>query len=164
MMRKSLSENNISQIKSKYDPKVEVTSIELFDKNYSAITELDAGESLIIKCSFTSIEVISKAIVGVAFYLDARERSFICYSSQIGQYFNLTKGEHTFQAIIPNINLKAGVYHLAVIISEKSELASHTWNSPIYVVVKNPCPEYGFYNMKFQFAMDKERISSRINR
>lgn len=164
MMRKSLSENNISQIKSKYDPRVEVTSIELFDKNYSAITELDVGESLIIKCSFTSIEVISKAIVGVAFYLDARERSFICYSSQIGQYYNLTKGEHTFQAIIPNINLKAGVYHLAVIISEKSELASHTWNSPIYIVVKNPCPEHGFYNMKFQFAMDKERIPSRINR
>jgi lipopolysaccharide transport system ATP-binding protein len=158
MMRQRLSENSAGK-ESKFDPKVELNSVDLFDKNYNKITEVDAGGSLIIEGSFTVVKPIREAIVGVQFWLDCLERSFVCYSSQVsgGQYYDLARGEHKFRITIPKISLKAGMYNIGVRISEKKELAEHALNISKYILVKNPYPDFGLYSMKLKFDMDKKR-------
>jgi lipopolysaccharide transport system ATP-binding protein len=157
MMRKRLSENSTGKIESEYDPRVELNSVDLFDRNHNIITEVVAGESLIIEGSFNVVKPIREAIVGVQFWLDSLERSFVCYSSQVdgGQYYDLTEGEHKFRITIPKISLKAGMYNVGVRISEKKEYAEHAVNTDKYIIVKNPLPEFGLYNMKLRFDVDR---------
>jgi lipopolysaccharide transport system ATP-binding protein len=157
--RTSTSSNGLTN-GSNYDSKVELMSIKFFDRNHKETLEIDAGDPLLMECSFNVSKQIHKVIVGVAFYLDARERSFICYSSQMPnkEFYDLANGEHKFHFRIPRVNLKAGIYHIAIIISEKNELASHTWNTNKFIVIKNPIPELGFYNMDFQFEVDGHSI------
>jgi hypothetical protein len=161
MMRQRLSKNRTPKIESKYDPRVKLTSVDLFDRNYNKITEVVAGESLIIEGSFNVVKPIQEAIVGVQFWLDGIERSFACYSSQVadGKYYHLTQGEHKFRITIPKVSLKAGMYNIGVRVSEEKEMAEHAVNIDKYIIVKNPCPEFGLYNMKLQFDMDKKRTS-----
>ena len=160
MIRQRLSKNNSLINESKYDPKVALKSFEVFDKNYREITELFAGETMIIECIFALTKPICDVIIGVSFKLDGIEKSFFCFSSQVGgggEYYDLTEGEHKFRITIPKIALKAGMYRLGVVVSEKIHLAQHAWNSDKYILVKNPHPEFGLYNMELRFDMDTER-------
>jgi ABC-type glutathione transport system ATPase component len=140
---------------TQYDSVVAVESVKFFDELGNEVTEVYAGKPLILKCTFSASRPIPKAILGVAFYLDARERSFICYSSQVEnrQIFNVTNGQHEFIVHISRVDLKAGIYHIAVMVCEKNELATHTWNTNKFLVIKNPRPEFGFYNMVCKFEI-----------
>jgi lipopolysaccharide transport system ATP-binding protein len=158
MMRKSLPQRVTSGEGSEYDAKVKVEKVRTTGSSQEEIGEIFYGESLMVECEFSAVVPISRVILGIAFYLDARERSFICYSSQKGKYFDLDKGRYMFRAVIPELRLKKGIYHLAVIIAEKNELASHTWSCPAYIVVKNPNPQYGYYDMDFNFELDNTLI------
>jgi lipopolysaccharide transport system ATP-binding protein len=158
MIKRSTPINEKIKGSSVYDPKAKIEDVRFFNDSGERITEINSGETLIIECTFTALEDIERTILGTAFYFEARERSFICYSSEIGQYYNLTKGTHTFRTIIPDLLLKKGVYHLALIVAEKNELATHTWQYPAYILVKNPRPELGHYNMRFHFELDNDIV------
>jgi lipopolysaccharide transport system ATP-binding protein len=153
MMRKSTS-NNKANIISKYGSKVELLGVKFFDMSQKEVDEITIGDELSIECSFKAFKEIENAILGVAFYLNAYERSFICYSSQIGKYYRIVKGYHKFNVSLPNIQLCGGIYHLALIISEGNELAYHSWNSRAQLIVKNPNPQNGLYKMDFNFSLD----------
>ncbi len=155
MVKRSLPEQEKLKSRSRYDPKAYLLSVKFLDKNNNEIEEIEAGESICIEGLIKVIEPLTQSIVGIAFYLDAHERSFVCYSSQVGRYYDINEGEHVFHLSIPNLNLRAGYYHVGVVVAEKHELASHTWSSQAYFLVKNPRPEYGLYNMTFRFDMDQ---------
>jgi lipopolysaccharide transport system ATP-binding protein len=161
MDKLTLPKLNAETSESKYDPQIELKSLSFFDKNYNEIVEVDAGETLVVECTFTVARPIRQAIIGFGFSRDGLERSFECYSSQVndGQYFDLSEGEHRFRITIPKISLGAGMYNVGVCVSEKTELAYHAWNNFKYIYVKNPCPIFGVYYMKAQFDIDKERTS-----
>ncbi len=86
----------------------------------------------------------------------------ICYNSQVadGKFHDLPEGKHIFRAKLPRVVLRAGIYHLAVMVSEKNELASHTWNNSKFILVRNPRPELGFYRMNCQFEIEGDRRGS----
>lgn len=159
MIRRTLPDTNSLQPTSDYDSKVELNSIEFLDEKHNITTEVNAGDSLTVECAFSVKKLIRRAIVGIALYLDARERSFICYSSQVDseKLVDLPAGEYKFRAKLPRVILRAGIYHLAVMVSEKNELASHTWNTNKYILVKNPRPELGFYPMSCQFDLEENK-------
>jgi lipopolysaccharide transport system ATP-binding protein len=153
----NLANNSAIEV-SKYDPRIELTQIDVLDKDYNKVEEVFAGEKLIIECTFNVIKPLSNAIFGVQFWLDNFEQSFSCYSSQgeNGKQHNLESGEHRFQLTIPNLSLKAGMYSLGLRICEKNVLAEHAVNIGKFLLVKNPRPEFGLYNLKFRFDLDRE--------
>ncbi|MDD4938658.1 MAG: ABC transporter ATP-binding protein [Candidatus Omnitrophica bacterium] len=159
MVQKALPEHDKMKLNASYSPKVKIEEVRFCDAGGNQIRDVNSGEALNIDCRVKVTEPIPRAILGVAFYLDAHERSFICYSSQIGRYFDLSAGTHIFRTRIPELKLKKGVYHLAFIVAEKNELASHTWDYPAYILVKNPKPQYGFYSMDFSFELGKPAVS-----
>jgi lipopolysaccharide transport system ATP-binding protein len=161
MIQQSLPDHDKMRLDSQYNSKVKIQHVRFQNRQRKEIREINSGDGLIIECSFSVSGNIPNAIVGVAFYLDARERSFICYSSQIGQYFDLSEGVYVFRTVIDELKLKMGIYHMAFIVAEKNELASHTWNYPAYIVVKNPKPQYGHYNMDFSFELDADLFASK---
>jgi lipopolysaccharide transport system ATP-binding protein len=162
MMRRRLPENNITINRSRYDSKVEIQSVSLLDKNYNEIAEINVGEPLIIECAFTVGKRIRQGIINFGLNQDSVETSdFQSYSTQVneGQYYDLSEGEHRFRVIIPELNLKKGLYNVGVSVCEKTELAYHATNNDKNILVKTPHPEFGLYNMKFHFEMDEERKS-----
>jgi lipopolysaccharide transport system ATP-binding protein len=155
MMRKTSLRTNRTVAGSKYDSRVSLRSVNAFDKDHNAINEIFAGETLIIECAFSVFKPLQRAVFGVQFWLDCFEQSFACYSSQVsnGQYYDLSPGDHKFQIIIPRLGLKAGMYNLGLRISEENILAEHAVNTDKYILVKNPRPEFGLYNMEIQFDL-----------
>ena len=158
MMKQNLRENVVKEAKTEYDSLVELTSLQVFNKNFQKIDEIVAGDTVAIECSFNAIKPIEQAIIGISFYLNNVERSFSCFSSQVngGQFFNLSKGQHKFRIIIPQLNLQSGIYGVGVRISADHELSVHAETNTT-LLVKNSRPEFGSYNMQIQFEMDKER-------
>jgi hypothetical protein len=161
MDRLRLPEVNTVTNASSYDSTIEMKSLSILDKNYNEITEVEAGEALIVECDFNVVKPIRQAIIGIQFWLDCLEQSFVCYSSQVAdrKYYDLAEGEHTFRILVPKIVLQAGTYNIGVRISEKNELVEHAANFNKYIIVKNPHPEFGLYDMRLQFSVDEERPS-----
>lgn len=162
MERLALPKVNTEKSELSYDSKTGLKSFSLLDKNFNEITEIDAGETLVVECAFFVVKPIRQAIIGIQFWLDCLQQSFVCYSSQVAdeRYYDLATGEHTFRILIPKIVLQAGTYNVGVRISEKNELAEHAANLNKYLIVKNPHPEFGLYDMRLQFSVDEERPSS----
>jgi lipopolysaccharide transport system ATP-binding protein len=157
MLQKAPISNGVTMPRSKYDHVVDFKSLEVFDNNHNVITEIDAGQTLVIECAFIAIKPISQAILGVSFHQEGLERTFIRFSSQVEgkQYYDLAEGEHKFQIIIPKVELCAAMYTVGVRISEGNELAEHDAIGDKRLLVKNPHPEFGLYNMNVQFEMSE---------
>jgi lipopolysaccharide transport system ATP-binding protein len=155
MLKQAATPRNSVEFRSKYDSLIDMTLLEVFDKDHNVVTEIAAGDTLIIECSFTALKAINQAIIGVAFYQDGLERTFICYSSQVegAKYYDLAEGNHKFQITIPNVKLCAALYTIGVRISEKNELVEHAGIGDKRIIVKNPRSEYGLYNMKVNFEI-----------
>jgi lipopolysaccharide transport system ATP-binding protein len=156
MMKQSDVRNNVPSLSSKFDPRVELKTVNVFDKDHKDIEEIFAGEPLIIECNFNVLKPLNQAIFGIQFWLDCFEQSFACYSSQVenGKPVDIAPGQHSFRITIPKLSLKAGMYNLGIRISEKNVLAEHAVNTSKFVLVRNPRPEFGLYTMETRFDLD----------
>ena len=161
MIKRRHAENGAMIKKSPYDSKIRINSVRLLDVNNNEITELNAGEPLIIECNFTVTERVREGIINFGLNHDSAEISFQCYSTQIngGKFYDFVEGTHKFRVIIPKLNLKIGFYNIGVSIAEKMELAYHAWNNDKNLLVKTGHPEFGLYDLQFHFELDKNVIS-----
>ncbi len=159
MMRQADASRSAQKDSLKHNAKVELKSIALLNRNFVEISEVNFNESVIIEGIINVIKPMREAIVGFGFGQDGVERSFFCFSSQVNgdKYYDLAEGEHKFRITIPELGLKAGRYNLGVVISEKNETAQHALDNTTSLIVKNPHSEFGLYDLKVKFDMDKKR-------